>query len=84
MASVRERVPTDGSVRFAVLFRERATRKQTSHTYTSKVEAEQMAALILLPPSEIENVYSSGADAEYVELDSLVKVREQLRKDHGL
>lgn len=46
MASVRERVQTDGSVKFAVLFRERATRKQTSLTYTSKVEAEQMAAVV--------------------------------------
>ena len=46
MASVRERLQADGSVKFAVLFRERATRKQTSHTYTSKVEAEQMAAVV--------------------------------------
>ena len=33
-----------GQVRGA--FRERATRKQTSLTYTSKVEAEQMAAVV--------------------------------------
>jgi len=46
MASIRSRVQTDGSVKFAVLFRERATRKQTSLTYASRVEAERMAAVI--------------------------------------
>lgn len=38
---------SDGrSVKYAVLFRERATRKQTCLTYASLVEAEQMAAVI--------------------------------------
>jgi len=46
MASIRNRVQTDGSVKFAVLFRERATRKRTSLTYASRVEAERMAAVI--------------------------------------
>lgn len=46
MVSIRNRVQTDGSVKFAVLFRERATRKQTSLTYASRVEAERMAAVI--------------------------------------
>ena len=46
--------PTDGSVKFAVLFRERATRKQTSLTYASRVEAERMAAVI----------EANGGDAE--------------------
>ena len=46
MASVRNRVQGDGSVKDAVLFRERATRKQTSLTYASRDEAERMAAVI--------------------------------------
>ena len=46
MASIRNRIQTDGSVKYAVLFRERATRKQTSLTYASRVDAEQMAAVI--------------------------------------
>src|SRR6478735_8108387 len=46
MASVRNRVQGDGSVKYAVLFRERATRKQTSLTYSSRDEAERMATVI--------------------------------------
>jgi len=44
MASIRNRVQGDGSVKFAVLFGERATRKQTSLTYVSRDEAVRMAA----------------------------------------
>jgi len=44
MASVRKRVQGDGSVKYAVLFRERATRKKTSLTFASRDEAERMAA----------------------------------------
>ena len=36
MASVRNRVQGDGSVKHAELFRERATRKQTSMAYASR------------------------------------------------
>ena len=46
MASIRNRVQGDGSVKFAVLFGERATRKQTSLTYVSRDEAVRMAAVI--------------------------------------
>lgn len=46
MASLRERARTDGSVPFTVLFRERASGKQTSLTFTDRVEAQRMRLVI--------------------------------------
>lgn len=46
MASLRTRRRTDGSVGYSVLFRERATGKQTSLTYSDRREAERMQRVI--------------------------------------
>lgn len=46
MASLRTRHRTDGSVGYSVLFRERATGKQTSLTYSDRREAERMQRVI--------------------------------------
>lgn len=47
------------------------------------LEAEQVAAVILLPISELENVHAIGADKEYIELADLIPVREELYKMYG-
>jgi len=48
------------------------------------VEAEQVAALILLPPCEIEDVYEFGAYNLYPELKDLLAVRWRIAKQHGI
>lgn len=58
---------------------------QREHKRKNDIEAEQVAALMLLPIHEIEDLYHSGAHEAYPELGKLIKVREQceriIRKD---
>ena len=51
--------------------------KQKNH-----VEAEQVAALILLPIPELENVLISGAYNAYDELAELIAIRLQMQHDY--
>jgi hypothetical protein len=48
------------------------------------LEAEQTAALILLPTVEVENIYQLGAEHEFRELENLLKVRADLKKEHNI
>lgn len=48
------------------------------------VEAEQVAALCLLPPAEIQNVCESGAHFEYPELGRLLIVRMEFMRATGV
>lgn len=48
------------------------------------IEAEQVAALLLLPPAEIETVIELGAYNLFPELANLLSVRLAIAKDHGI
>lgn len=47
------------------------------------IEAEQVAALILFPMSELDEVYESGAFDAYTEVAELVSVRLGIRAEIG-
>lgn len=63
---------------FAIEFFSKAMRRK------NHLEAEQVAALMLLPPGELEFVYEYGADELYPEIAKLARLRENIIRDFGI